>query len=70
MMLVHMKPGAFAEAQKGINKGYSKVFVVSGMEAEHFAFTECDSFMEVKKVLPGFVRDGLKDICVEVYLRR
>jgi hypothetical protein len=65
-----MKPGYFAKAQRGINEGYSKVFVVSGMEAGHFIFTECDSFMEVKKVLPGFVRDGLKEICVEVYLRR
>jgi hypothetical protein len=65
-----MKPGYFAKAQRGINEGYSKAFVVSGMEAGHFTFTECDSFMEVKKVLPEFVRDGLKEICVEVYLRR
>ena len=68
--MIHMKPGTFAEVQKGINKGYSKVFVVSGMESGSFAFTECDSLMEVKKVLHGFVRDGLKEICVEVYLRR
>lgn len=68
--MIHMKPGIFAEVQKEINKGCSKVFVVSGMEAGSFAFTECNNLMEVKKVLPGFVRDGLKDICVEVYLRR
>jgi hypothetical protein len=68
--MIHMKPGTFAETQKGINKGYNKVFVVSVMEADSFAFTECESLMEAKKILPGFVRDGLKDICVEVFVRR